>query len=120
MQVKYNNQIRNKVITIELETTNFTDKEKTALDKFGEPIIRFEKLYEGEFPVKIEKKIRSGFKVRVKFDGNKDLQAATEAANLFFEEIQEELSSVMAILMDKLRDLEVEFKSSNGFLDIKY
>ena len=120
MQLKYNNRVRNKVIIIELETTNFTKRENEALDRFGEPVVKLEKVYDGGFPVNFEKKIKTGFKLRVKFDGSKDLQAATDAANLFFEEIQEVLSQEMSSLMDKMADLEIEFKSTSGLLDIKY
>ncbi|MCY7866094.1 hypothetical protein [Bacillus atrophaeus] len=120
MQLKYNNQVKNKVITIELETANFTSKENTALERFGEPVVKFEKMYEGRFPVAIEKRIKTGFKVRVKFDGTENIQAATLAANMFFEDIQLYLEEEMRTLMDKWADLETEFKSHKGFVDIKY
>lgn len=120
MQLKFDNQIKNKVITVELETANFTAKENTALERIGEPIIKFEKMYDGGFPVQFEKKIKTGFKIRVKFDGSEDLQGATLAANQFLEDIQEKLENEMSILMDKLIDHESEFKPAKGFIDINY
>jgi hypothetical protein len=120
MQLKYDKQIKNQIITIELETTNFTIRENAALERFGEPVVSFEKVYDGDFPVSFNKKIKTGFKVRVKFDGTQNLQAATDAANLFFDEIQEVLRNELSLLNDRLTDLEVEFRPANGLLDILY
>lgn len=120
MQLKYSKTVKNRVVLIELETTSFLPREVAALDKFGEPVVKLEKMYLDVFPVVIDRKIRSGFKIRVKFDGTENLATATDAANLFFEEIQELLSASMGSLIDKLNDLESEFKSDSGFVDIKY
>lgn len=116
MQLKYENSIRKRVITIELETYNFTQAEIKALDQFGEPVIKFEKNYAGNFPVAISKSIRSGFKVRVKFDGTEDIEGATAAANQFFEEIQEVLEEEMRNLLDKYNDLNSEFQADKGII----
>lgn len=120
MQLRYDSQIRNRIITIELETVNFTQKENMALERFGEPVIKFEKVYEGNFPVKFEKKAKTGFKLRVKFDGTEDLRGATNAANQFLEDIKEVLENEMAALMDKFADHESEFTPSKGYIDISY
>lgn len=119
MQLKYNKQIKNKVITIELETADFTREEETAMERFGEPVVKFEKVYPGGFPINIEKKLKTGFKVRVKFDGTEDLLKATEAANTFFEDIQEHLREELTLLMDKLYDHKFEFVPEKGGIIIK-
>lgn len=118
MQLKYNKSVRNNVITIELETANFTPDENKALDRFGEPEVRIEKLYGGKWPVNFAKKIRNGFKVKVKFDGSEGIEAATEAANMFFDEIQEELAEEMAKVMDIFNGNDFEVKT--GIVDVKY
>lgn len=118
MQIKYSKKISKKMITVELETTNFTPQENKVLDEFGEPVIMFEKVYVSKFPVQFEKKIRTGFKVKVKFDGTGDIQAAANAANLFFEEIQEKLADAMADLFDKASD--ADFTVEQGMLSITY
>ncbi len=120
MQLKYSKTIKNRVILIDLETTSFLPREVTALEKFGEPVIKLSKMYADVFPVDIDRKIRTGFKVRVKFDGKEDLDAAADAANLFFEEIQELLSTEMGTLMEKLAELEADFVTDSGFVDITY
>lgn len=120
MQLRYENTVKSNVITIELETSNFTMREQQALEKFGEPIVKLEKVYRGSFPVSIEKRIRTGFKVKVKFDGTGKLTDAVEAANEFFEEIQEKVSEAMASSMEKLEELESGFDAKKGFIDIKY
>lgn len=116
MQLKYNKTIRNKVITLELETVNFTTKEKQLIEQYGEPIIKFEKVYLCEFPVEFERRIMNGFKIRVKFNGSNDVDKAADAANLFFEEIQEELYKAMLDLEDQY--LEANFKSESGIITI--
>lgn len=118
MQLKYTKSIKNKVITIELETANFSPLEIRALEQFGEPEVKFEKSYGGKFPVAISKKIRSGFKVKVKFDGSDDYQSAADSANLFYDEIQEELAEEMSVIMDRFNGND--FTVASGILDIKY
>lgn len=120
MQLKYNNTVKNRIITIELETTSFNKREVTALEKFSEPIVKLEKQYLNKYPVSIERKIRTGFKVRVKFDGTEDMDGAAQAASQFFEEIQEVLGEHMRNLIDQLDELESGFESKAGFLDIRY
>ena len=94
MQLLINTNIRRSIITIELETINFTKKENELLDQFGEYVFDFEKVYRNDFAVSIHKKVRSNFKLRIKFDGSKNeetMKKATLAANEFIEEIQEAL-----------------------------
>lgn len=117
MQLKFDKAIRKKVITIELETTRFTTAEERALVKFGEPIIKIEKMY-GTFPVSIERRIKTGFKVRVQFDGTDNFPSAVQAANEFFEEVQEELRDTMEALMIKLEDTEYVFEAKKGIIDL--
>jgi hypothetical protein len=118
MQLKYSKKISKRMITIELETANFTPDENKALDEFGEPVINFQKNYSSKFPVAFEKKVRTGFKVKVRFDGTEDIQAASNAANTFFEEIQEVLSNTMYDLMDKVVD--ADFSVDTGIVSIQY
>lgn len=118
MQLKYNKEIKNNVITIELETANFTPQENKVLDEFGEPILSFSKVYETKFPVQFEKKIRTGFKIRIKFDGTEDIQGAVNSANLFFDEVQEKLGELMASLIDKAS--AADFTVETGIASINY
>lgn len=117
MQLKYDKSIRRKVITIELETTNFSTRENLAIKKFGEPVIKLEKMY-GDFSVSVERRIKTGFKVRVRFDGTEDFEAAVSAANQFFEEIQDLIRDELESLMDKLIEAEANFESGSGLVDI--
>jgi hypothetical protein len=118
MQLKYNKIIKKNVITIELETANFTPQEAKMLDEFGEPLITFSKIYYTKYTVQFEKKIRTGFKVKIKFDGTTDIQGAANAANVFFEEIQEVLGNAMADLADKASD--ADFTVEAGIASINY
>lgn len=120
MQLKFEKSIKNRVITIDLETANFTRRENQALDRFGEPVIKFEKMYNGLHPVQFEKRIRSGFKLKLRFDGEKDIASAALAANQFFEDIQLVLEETLRGLIDNLDLFEVDFTTESGFLDIKY
>lgn len=107
MQISCRKDIKKRVVFIEIETTGFTSKENKALDLFGEPDIVLEKNY-GGFPVSINKRIRSGFKVKVKFDGTKDIEAAIDAANNFYEEIQEKLETAMTDVIELMDTLGFE------------
>ena len=94
MQLLINTELRRSILTVELETINFTKAENDLLDQFGEFVFDFEKVYQNDFPVSIHKKIRTNFKVRIKFDGSESEEAmekATLAANEFIEEIEEKI-----------------------------
>jgi hypothetical protein len=118
MILSYSKSINKKIITIELSTTSFTTDENKALDNYGEPEIKFEKLYNNTYPVAFTKKIRTGFKVKIKFDGTEDIESATESANAFFEEIQETLANSMTTLMDEATG--TDFSTESGMIDIQY
>lgn len=108
MQLKISTSIRKSVITVELETVNFCSTEHSMLDQFGEPVFDFERMYEGEYAVSIHKKIRSNFKIKVKFDGTKDIEKASKAANTFIEEIQDAVPQLMEDFVDKAQDIDIE------------
>lgn len=117
MQLKYNKTIRNQIITVELETCNFTSKENMLIEQYGEPIVKFEKNYEGRFPVEFERRLKNGFKVRVKFNGAQDIELAGKAATDFFEDIQEVLRETLLELADK--DIENPLEAEKGIVTIQ-
>jgi hypothetical protein len=104
MQLKYDKQIKNKVISIYLETINFSVDEIAAIDNLGDPIVNFNKNYDGGFVIVIAKKLRSGFKFTQKFDGTADLAKAILAAETFYDDIKEKLVLVMSELIDLQAD----------------
>lgn len=118
MRLKYEKTIKNNVITLVLETADFDKKENQALDMFGEPEIVFEKQYPGNHNVAFAKKLRSNFRVKVKFDGSEDIESAAEAANTFLEELEELLQTEISETIDKLSD--IDFETGTGSIQIKY
>lgn len=121
MKLKVLKAISKRIITLEIETTSFTAEETKMLDILGEPIIKFEKIYGDNLAVSIDKRIRTGFKVKIRFDGTDDIIAADAACNKFLEELPESLGDTM----DQLRRLydDIEGKDENkatAFIDIAY
>lgn len=117
MQIKYNNQVKNGIVYVELETCNFTCKEQKALAYLGEPKVFFNKHY-GLTDVLIDnRRIKSGFKVRFRFDGNGDPVQAVKDASTFYEDIKAKLFSEMNELLAKfeLVDTEIAFGDGIGF-----
>ncbi len=108
MQLKIETTIKKSIITVELETCNFTALENKMLDQFSEPVFVLEKMYGNEFAVSINKKIRSNFKVKLKFDGTADMEKAALAANDFVEEIKDLVIEFMEEFMDKAEDIEIQ------------
>lgn len=108
MQLKINTSIKKSIITVELETINFCGVENKMLDQFGEPIFHLEKMYQEDFAVSIKKKIRSNFKVKVRFDGTKDIDKASIAANEFIEEVKELVPVLMEDFMDKTEMIDIK------------
>lgn len=118
MQLKYTKSIKKRVISIDLETTGFTTNETKALDLFGEPEVIIEKTYAGGFPISFKKKIRTGFKIKARFDGTSDINKAAKAANDFFDEIKEKLGEAMSKTMEQLDTSE--FEPEEGSVAVDY
>lgn len=113
MKLKYSNTIKNGIVIIELETTCFTCEENKALNSLGEPRVTFSKHY-GTDEVNIDKKIRSSFKIRQKFDGNGNTTQAVKHANLFYADIKEELSAIIEKTLEEYRDISCELEFGIG------
>ena len=121
MKLKVLKSISKRMITLELETTNFTAEENKMLDILGEPIVEFKKVYGDNLGVEIEKRIRTGFKIKVRFDGTDNIVAADAASEKFLEDLPEYLSNTM----DKLKSLYDDIDGVNEnkpakYIDIKY
>lgn len=109
MQLKFNKTIRKNIVTVDLEAVNFTKRELEAFRRFGEPIVTVDKLYPIEaddpmYQVTFSKKLRSSFRVRIKFDGTEDIDAALTAAESFYEDVVTILEDTLYELTDKLED----------------
>lgn len=118
MKLKVKRATKNKVITIELETIEFTDKENDMLNQLGEPIVEVDKTY-GNNPIKFSKKIRTGFKVKVKFDASleEDTDKTAEYIENFIEYIQDTMSKLMYDLADEYNE---EFIPKEQTFEIEY
>lgn len=104
MQLKYDYSVKRRKILIELETSDFTVKECKALDMLGEPVVEFQKTYNGRYTIAISKKLRSEFKVRVRIDGTDDIDSANDAGQQFLRDITQYLRDLMEKLMDDYED----------------
>jgi hypothetical protein len=105
MQLKVNKVTKNKMVTVILETVGFTLEENAMLDQLGEPVISLDKCY-GSNAVKFSKKVRSGFKVKVRFDASleSDVDITAGYVDTFVEEVQTQIE-------DKMFDLSTEFST---------
>lgn len=118
MRLKVARTTRNKMVTLELSTTCFTELENEMLDQLGEPIIEFNKSY-GNNPIKFSKKIRSNFRVKAKFDANleNDTDITADYIEEFLDELQDRLSDAMAKVSD---EYNTSLMTKEEYLDIKY
>lgn len=118
MRLKVTRTTKNKVITLELNTMCFTELENEMLEQLGEPVISIDKNY-GQNPVKFSKKIKSNFKVKVKFDSN--LDPTTDITANFVEEFLEDLQTKLEEAMSKLvDDYNEDLVPKETIIDIKY
>lgn len=121
MRLKVLKNISKRIITLDIETTSFTEEENKMLDILGEPVIKLDKTYEDNFTVSIERRIRTGFKTKVKFDGTEDIVAADEATEKFLEDLSEKLASAMEKLKIIYDDIDGANKNKPAkYIDIKY
>lgn len=118
MKLKVRRSTKNKMVTIELETIEFSNRENSMLNELGEPIIEVDKAY-GNNPIKFSKKIRSNFKVKVKFDASleNDIEKTAEYIESFLEFIQDLLSKEMEKLSD---DYNEELVPKEQVFEISY
>nr|DAV25239.1 MAG TPA: hypothetical protein [Caudoviricetes sp.] len=121
MKLKVQKSISKRIINLEIETASFTPDENKMLDILGEPIIKFEKIYGDNLAVSFEKRIRTGFKIKVRFDGTENIVAADAACDKFLEDLPEELAKAM----EKLKMLydDIDGKDENKppkYIDIVY
>lgn len=120
MILKYDKKIERGVVILELETDKFTSEENALLEKYGEPKIVINKKYQSKFPVVLDRSIKTGFKIRVKFgtkDGNDTVEAA-KAAEEFYEDVKELITDTMAELKEK--DYDVDFENKKSYEKIIY
>lgn len=104
MKLKHTYSISKRKIVIELSTEDFTATESKALDMLGEPLVEFQKTYNGGHTISISKTIRRQFAhVRIVIDGTDNFELASQAHTEFIEDIKE----VLIAEMDKLMDLYV-------------
>jgi hypothetical protein len=120
VKINYQKTINNYVIWIELESAEFSTDEELAMQELGEPVINYNKKYTTrEFPVVFDRKLKTGFKVRVGFDGNDGALAdAIEAANLFMAELKTDITALMKTLMDDYKAIKTSFKVGSGTINI--
>lgn len=121
MKLKVQKSIDKRIITLDIETTGFTPNENKMLDFLGEPIVKFEKIYGENLAVSIERRIRTGFKTRVKFDGTDNIVAADFACDRFLEDLPGELGKAM----EKIKLLYDDIDGNNEnkqpkFIDVVY
>lgn len=118
MKLKIKKFAKNKMVTIELETFFFTDREKQMLEQLGEPIIEIDKNYGGN-SVKFSKRIMTGFKAKAKFDASLEIDTDITAGYVesFLEEVQLQMEQKMEKLQD---DYNSDLIPSEVSVDIKY
>lgn len=118
MDLKVKKVTKNKVVAIELSTFNFTQLENKMLDELGEPFIEFNKSY-GSNAINFKKRIRTGFKVKVKFDASleTDTDKTAEYISDFLEELKDKLSDAMFEVEGQYND---DLKTCEEVTHIKY
>lgn len=120
MILKFDKKIEKGIVILELETDRFTPRENALLQKYGEPRIVLNKKYLGKFPVSVDRTIKTGFKVKIKFGerGEDNTVEAAKAASAFYEDVKELLAESMAELEEK--NYDVDFENKKGTEEIKY
>ena len=118
MKLAITKSTKNRVISLELETVEFSATENDMLDQMGEPEIVFEQDY-GNTSVKFNKKIRSNFKVRVKFDVNLESDPMKTAE--YIDEFQDDIVNALQDALTKVKDSYLtDFKPIKKTIEIKY
>lgn len=113
MKLNYKKNIENSNLIVHIDT-QFNDDEIMLLKQFGEPIIKFHKIYFDKFEILFETMINTGFARDLKFNGNFEIggiEAANEAFELFKNDIINELKDKMYAIKEKYHSINNESDS---------
>lgn len=117
MRLKVTKEISKKIIIAEIETADFTLKENKMLDMLGEPVITFKKTYYDKYEVDISKKIRSGFKFKVRFDGTLNIEEANDA---IMELCRDDLRLILQQAMAEVKAEYEKIEFGDGVKPVEY
>ena len=120
MKLKFNKAISESTVTVNLNLTNMTAREKKAIRVLGAPIVVLEKDYETSGTSVALNNAVDEFSVEVEFAGTIETIAdVLEEASTFVTDVQEAVTEVMLELMTNYKTIEKVVEEQSGELEIR-
>ena len=120
MKLKFNKAISESTVTVNLNLTSMTAREKKAIRVLGAPIVVLEKDYEVSGTSVALNNAVDEFAVEVEFVGTIETIAdVLEEASTFVTDVQEAVTEVMLELMTNYKTVEKVVEEQSGELEIR-
>lgn len=120
MKLKFNKAISESTVTVNLNLTSMTAREKKAIRVLGAPIVVLEKDYETSGTSVALNNAVDDFSVETEFVGTiENISDVLEEANTYVTDVQEAVTEVMLELMTNYKQIEKTIENQSGELEIR-
>ena len=120
MKLKYTKSISESTVTVNLNLTSVTAREKKAIRVLGAPVVVLEKDYEVSGTSVALNNAVDDFMIETEFVGTiETISDVLDEANTFVNDVHEAVNEVMLELMTNYKQVERVVEEQSGELEIK-
>ena len=120
MKLKYTKSISESIVTVNLNLTSMTAREKKAIRILGAPVVVLEKDYEVSGTSVALNNAVDDFMIETEFVGTiETISDVLDEANTFVTDVHEAVNEVMLELMTNYKQVERVVEEQSGELEIK-
>lgn len=120
MKLKYTKSISESTVTVNLNLTSMTAREKKAVRVLGAPIVVLEKDYEVSGTSVALNNTVDNFMIETEFAGTiENISDVLDEANTYVNDVYEAVNEVMLELMTNYKQVERVVEEQSGEMEIK-
>ena len=120
MKLKYTKSISESTVTVNLNLTSMTAREKKAVRVLGAPVVVLEKDYEVSGTSVALNNAVDNFMIETEFTGTiENISDVLDEANTYVNDVYEAVNEVMLELMTNYKQVERVVEEQSGELEIK-
>lgn len=120
MKLKFNKSISESTVTVNLNLTSMTAREKKAVRVLGAPIVVLEKDYEVSGTSVALNNAVDDFMIETEFTGTiENISDVLDEANTYVNDVYEAVNEVMLELMTNYKQVERVVEEQSGEMEIK-
>lgn len=120
MKLKYTKSISESTVTVNLNLTSMTAREKKAVRVLGAPIVVLEKDYEVSGTSVALNNAADNFMIETEFTGTiENISDVLDEANTYVNDVYEAVNEVMLELMTNYKQVERVVEEQSGEMEIR-